>query len=127
MQKCDAAIEGGYDYAARETFRLMAKVRGNEDLAEQIRLAAEVQWKDRAMHSLAQVADAATKDRSVGMSLATVLRTPLRDDPSRRSTRRAGAGTQAEQADPFDLLSTVATRAADEGSAGGDAEPAAGA
>ena len=74
VQKCDAAIEGGYDYAARETFRLMAKVRGNDALAEEIRLSA-IQWKDRAMHSLAQVADAATKDRAVGMSLATVLRT----------------------------------------------------
>ena len=32
-----------------------------------------VQWKDPAMHSLSQVADAATKDRAVGMSLRTVL------------------------------------------------------
>lgn len=63
-----------YSGSARETFRLMAKVRGNDGLAEDIR-TARVQWKDAEMHSLSQIADAATKDRAVGMSLATVLRT----------------------------------------------------
>lgn len=57
---------------ARDVFRLMAKVRGNDALAEQVRLST-ILWKDAEMHSLAQVADAATKDRAVGMSLASVL------------------------------------------------------
>lgn len=62
--------------AAKDTARLMALVRGKTKLAAQI---AEtngrdfVQWKDPAMHSLSQVSDAATKDRSVGLSLRTVL------------------------------------------------------
>ncbi|MBM7518282.1 phage portal protein [Nocardioides nitrophenolicus] len=62
--------------AAKETARLMALVRGKKALAQQI---AEtngrdfVQWQDPAMHSIAQIADAATKDRAVGMSLRTVL------------------------------------------------------
>lgn len=98
VQKCDAAIEGGYDFAARETFRLMAKVRGNDDLAERIRVA-EIQWKDRAMHSLSQVADAATKDRANGMSLATVLRTRYGFTPSEVVAELERV--RAEQADPF--------------------------
>ncbi|WP_161605452.1 phage portal protein [Pimelobacter simplex] len=62
--------------SAKETARLMALVRGKADLAAKI---AETngrdftQWKDEAMHSLSQVSDAATKDRSVGLSLRTVL------------------------------------------------------
>lgn len=61
-----------YNAPARDTFRLFAKVRGNDGLADELRLA-HVQWKDAAMHSLTQVSDAATKDRAVGLSLATVL------------------------------------------------------
>jgi len=61
-----------YNPDARDVFRLMAKVRGNDALAEQIRLST-ILWKDAEMHSLSQVADAATKDRAVGMSLQTVL------------------------------------------------------
>jgi hypothetical protein len=68
------AAQDFYDMAARDTFRLMAKVRGNDGLAEGVRLA-RIQWKDAAMHSLSSVADAATKDRAVGLSLATVLET----------------------------------------------------
>lgn len=63
-----------YTPAAKETFRLMALVRGNKGLADELRSSA-IQWKDAAMHTLSQVADAATKDRAVGLSLATVLRT----------------------------------------------------
>lgn len=65
-----------YGPAAKETAALMALVRGKKDFAQQIResdAARFVQWKDPAMHSLGQVADAATKDRAVGMSLRTVL------------------------------------------------------
>lgn len=66
----------GYNPAAKETARLMAKVRGNDRMADVI---AEtngrkfVHWKNPAMHSLSQVGDAASKARSNGMSLHTVL------------------------------------------------------
>lgn len=61
---------------AKETARLFALVRGRTDLAQAIRDTDGrqfTQWKDPSMHSDSQVADAATKDRSVGMSLRTVL------------------------------------------------------
>lgn len=73
--KCVSA-QTHYGPAAKETAALMALVRGKKDLARAIRESDAlrfVQWKDPAMHSLAQVADAATKDRAVGMSLRTVL------------------------------------------------------
>lgn len=98
VQKCDAAIEGGYDFAARDTFRLMAKVRGNDALAERVRLST-IQWKDRAMHSLSQVADAATKDRAVGISLATVLQTRYGMTPPEVAAELERV--RAEQSDPF--------------------------
>lgn len=65
-----------FNPAAKETARLMALVRGKSDLADAIKDADGrrfVQWKEAAMHSLSQVADAATKDRAVGLSLRTVL------------------------------------------------------
>lgn len=67
------AAQGFYTPAVRRTLRLMALVRGNTGLAESLRLA-RVQWKDAAMHSEASIADAATKDRAVGISLGTILR-----------------------------------------------------
>lgn len=87
-----------YDSPARETFRLMAKVRGNTGLAEQVRLA-KLQWKDAAMHSPSQIADAATKDRAVGLSLATVLerRYGMTQSQVAEELRRV----REEQADPF--------------------------
>jgi len=62
--------------AAKRTLRLMALTRNDKGSAEAIVEADGahlVQWKDPAMHSLAQVADAATKDRSIGISLRTIL------------------------------------------------------
>lgn len=110
VQKVIAAQEQGYDFAARETFRLMAKVRGNDALAEQVRLA-QIQWKDAAMHSLSQVADAATKDRAVGMSLATVLRTRYGMTPSEVAAELERV--RAEQADPFLQQTLEQARVAD--------------
>jgi hypothetical protein len=123
VQKVIASQENGYDFAARETFRLMAKVRGNDALAEQVRLAS-IQWKDAAMHSLSQVADAATKDRAVGMSLATVLRTRYGFTPT--EVKAELDRVRDEQFDPFAALDPV-TRAAVKGAAGGDTNPGAGA
>jgi hypothetical protein len=65
-----------YNPAAKDTARLMALVRGRTDLADAIAEADSrrfTQWKDASAHSPSQVADAATKDRAVGMSLRTVL------------------------------------------------------
>ena len=116
-----------YNPAAKETTALMALVRGKKDLAESIRKADGrrfVHWKDAGMHSLSQVADAATKDRAVGMSLRTVLekRYGMTEDEIDRELDRI----RAEADDPFALLDP-ATRAAVKGAAGGDTNPGAGA
>lgn len=60
----------------KEIAALNALVRGRQGIADAIRATDSirfVQWRDAAMHSLAQVADAATKDKSIGMSLRTIL------------------------------------------------------
>jgi hypothetical protein len=60
----------------KEVQALNAQVRGQDALAAAIRATESqrfVQWKDPAMHSLAQVADASTKDKSNGLSLRTIL------------------------------------------------------
>lgn len=65
-----------FNPAAKDTTALMALVRGKKNLADSIRAADGrqfVQWKDPAMHALPQIADAATKDKSIGMSLRTIL------------------------------------------------------
>lgn len=106
-----------YNPAAKDTLRLMAKVRGQDGLADALRLA-EVQWKDPYMHSLAQVADAATKDRAVGMSLRTTLerRYGMTKDEIDRELDRI----REEQDDP--ILSQILKDAAS-----GNADAAAGA
>jgi hypothetical protein len=111
--------------AAKRTARLMALVRGNKDTATQIierDTDRFVQWKDPAMHSLAQVADAATKDRAVGLSLRTVLerRYEMTDEEIDREMDRI----RDEQSDPFLMLDPV-TAAAIKGAAGGGAGAAA--
>jgi hypothetical protein len=91
-----------YNPAAKETAALMALVRGKKDVAQAIRESDGrqfVQWRDAGMYSLAQVADAATKDRAVGMSLRTVLerRYGFTEEEIDQEMRRVAA----EQADPF--------------------------
>lgn len=54
-----------YGPAAREMFRLGALVRGNADLAASLK-TARIIWNDPATHTLAQISDAALKDRQVG-------------------------------------------------------------
>lgn len=87
-----------YGPAARRTLRLMAKVRGEDGLADALRLA-DLQWKDAAMHSLAQVADAATKDKSIGMSTRTILETRYGMGPDR--VEQEMARIREEQTDPI--------------------------
>ena len=103
-----------FNPAAKETAALMALVRGKKSMADAIRAAAGrrfVQWKDPAMHSLGQVADAATKDRSVGMSLRTVLerRYGMTEDEIEREMERI----RAERSDPImqEMLAQVRARA----------------
>lgn len=70
------AQEVDFNPSAKETAALMALVRGQRGLAQQIRETEGrrfVQWKDPGVQSDSQVADAATKDRAVGLSLRTVL------------------------------------------------------
>lgn len=102
-----------YNPAAKETAALMALVRGKKDLARAIRESDGrrfVQWKDPAMHSLAQVADAATKDRAVGMSLRTVLerRYGFTEPEIDQEMNRVAAEAQ----DPFLQQAVDASRAA---------------
>lgn len=119
------SAQTGYNPSAKATAQLMAKVRGQDGLAAAI---AEtngrqfVQWKDPAMHSLAQVADAATKDRAVGLSLRTVLerRYGMTEPEIERELDRV----RAEQEDLFSTMDPV-TQAAIKGAAGGDTEPVA--
>ena len=66
------AEQASFNAPARDVFRLFAKVRGNDALAEEIRLST-IQWRDAEMHSLAQIRDAATKDRATGLPLAYIL------------------------------------------------------
>lgn len=110
-KKVEAAQEF-YNAPARETARLVALVRGEAALAEGLR-AASVQWKDAAMHSLSQVADAATKDRAVGISLHTVLerRYGMGPEEIARELNRI----REEQADP--VLMALAQGARDDAGA----------
>lgn len=64
--------QSSFTPAARDVFRLYAKARGNDALAEQVRLAT-MQWKGAEMHTLAQTRDAAQKDKATGLPLAYIL------------------------------------------------------
>lgn len=91
-----------FNPASKETAALMALVRGKKDLAAAIRASDGrrfTQWKNAAMHSPSQVADAATKDRSVGMSLRSVLerRYGMTEPEIARELERV----REEQADPI--------------------------
>lgn len=66
------AEQSSFTPPARDVFRLYAKARGNDALAEQIRLAT-MQWKGAEMHTLAQTRDAAQKDKATGLPLAYIL------------------------------------------------------
>lgn len=93
-------VQLGFTPPAKQTFRHMALVRGNGSTrtADQI-LLGKIQWKDQAMHSVGQIADAATKDRTVGISLETVLRTRYGMNPD--EIRRELDAVRAEQASVF--------------------------
>lgn len=103
-----------YSPAARDTFRLFAKARRNDALAEQVR-TAKILWKDAAMHSLSSVADAATKDAAVGIPLAYILETRYGMAP--KEIERVLAMREQERMDPVtqQLLSDMAAGSAGSG------------
>ncbi|MCL2611956.1 MAG: phage portal protein [Nocardioidaceae bacterium] len=101
VTKCQA-FQTHASTAVKEVAALQALCRGRKDLAMAVRSTDSqrfVQWKDPAMHSLAQVADAATKDRATGISLRTVLETRygMTDPEIDREMERI----KAEQSDPI--------------------------
>lgn len=117
-----------FNPAAKETAALMALVRGKKDLAASIRAADArrfTQWKNAAMHSPSQIADAATKDRAVGMSLRSVLerRYGMTEPEVDREMDRI---REEGRIDPEALLDPV-TLAAIKGAAGGNTDTTAGA
>ena len=61
-----------YQAPIREVFRLMALVRGNDSVAAACR-SGVVQWRDPETRSMAQVSDAALKDRQIGWPFAAIL------------------------------------------------------
>jgi hypothetical protein len=92
-----------YAPSAKKTARLMRLIRNDKAGAQAI---AEMdsreftQWKDAAMHSDAQVADAATKDRSIGISLRSILQ--KRYNWTDAEIDREMDRIQAEKNDGFD-------------------------
>lgn len=115
-----------FNPSSKETAALMALVRGKKDLAAAIRgsdSARFTQWKNAEMNSPSQIADAATKDRSVGMSLRSVLE--RRYGMSEAEIDRELQRVRDEQQDPFALLDP-GTRALMKANSG-VAEPPAGA
>lgn len=84
--------------AAREVFELMALVRNDVGKASQIR-GSEVLWRDIENRSEAQVADAALKDRSIGLPLRYILEKRYNLSPS--EIDRVMDMRDAEAADPL--------------------------
>lgn len=97
---------------ARETFRRMALVRGDEAVAEACRTAV-VQWKNPETSSDAQTSDAALKDTQVGWPFAAVLE--RRYGLSQPEIARVMAMREAEANDPLlaGLLRDVVPAASD--------------
>ncbi|MGY2747218.1 phage portal protein [Arthrobacter sp. UYCu723] len=58
--------------AVREVFRLMALVKGDKGLAEQVRLA-KVVWQNPEMRSEAQLADALVKKKTIGYPMEYLM------------------------------------------------------
>lgn len=87
-----------YQRPVRELFQLMALVRGNKALARECELG-NIQWADPEVRSDSQVADAAIKDRQVGMPLEAVLE--MRYGYSQAQIDRIMRQARDEQVDPY--------------------------
>lgn len=84
--------------AARDVFELMALVRNDTGKAQQVR-GAEVLWRDIENRSDAQVADAASKDREIGLPLRYILERRYNLSPS--EIDRVMDMVAAEASDPI--------------------------
>lgn len=84
--------------AARDVFELMALVRNDTGKAQQVR-GAEVLWRDIENRSDAQVADAASKDRDIGLPLRYILERRYNLSPS--EIDRVMDMVAAEASDPI--------------------------
>lgn len=91
-------MQMGFNRGAKGTFRHMALVRDNKAIADQITVG-RVQWKDAAMHSVGQIADAAGKDKAAGLSMKTILR--IRYGMSPEEIDRELDQIKEEQLDPY--------------------------
>lgn len=86
-----------YTASVRDTFSLMASVRGNAGLAQECRLGF-VKWKNPALASEVQISDAAIKSRQAGMPFQAVLEDTYGKSPSEVS--RIMEMLKSEQSDP---------------------------
>src|SRR5690606_10532101 len=82
---------------ARDHFRLMAKVRGDEKLAAAMR-TADISWKNAAVRSEAQHADALIKKRDIGYPFEYLAEL---DGLSPRDIKRVMEMRQRELDDPY--------------------------
>lgn len=87
-----------YRRPVRDTFALMAKVRGDDSLATRARVGS-IRWNDPAVHSPSQLADAASKDRQLGLPLASILEN--RYGYSQPQIDRIMQQIRDEQTDPY--------------------------
>ena len=87
-----------YTPRVRDVFRLMAKVRGKDGVADACRFGLP-QWRNPETRSEAQLADAALKDKQRGLPLAYILE--KRDGLSQAEIARVMAMVEAEKSDPL--------------------------
>lgn len=105
-----------YTPRVRDVFRLMAMVRGRDAVAAACRTGL-VQWRNPEVWAESQIADAATKDKSVGFPFAWIAE--KRYGYSQPDIKRLLDMVRAEQEDPY--LAALSAK----GGAGAVADPAA--
>jgi len=99
-----------YTTPVRDMFGLMAKVRDNGNVAQAAKLAV-IKWVNPEVRSDAQIADAALKDRQVGIPMRSVLEN--RYGYSQNEVERIMRLWEIEQQDPY--LATVANKVMNSG------------
>jgi len=99
-----------YTTPVRDLFGLMAKVRDNGNVAQAAKLAV-IKWVNPEVRSDAQIADAALKDRQVGIPMRSVLEN--RYGYSQNEVERIMRLWEIEQQDPY--LATVANKVMNSG------------
>lgn len=87
-----------YQRPMRQLHGLMANVMGDEKAARQARVGV-VDWADPAIYSVSQLADAALKDRQLGLPLASILE--ARYGYTDQQIERVLKQIEAESQDPY--------------------------